>query len=192
MDIWIVDDVAQTRSWLREAALLAFPQARLHEAGDLFHAHRLRVEYGWPRLALIDLRLPDGCGHELIARLHGEQPQSTILIPTIFDDDTYLYDAIVAGASGHVLKDQPVERIAVQLRAHAEGSAPPLSPSLARRILRNLEAGDIAADPKVRSYLQLRARGEPAASAQQQSGVDGAALRAAIRRLRPPQGPSGD
>jgi DNA-binding NarL/FixJ family response regulator len=170
MNIWIVDDVAQTRAWLRESALLAFPAARLHEAGDLFHSGRLRV--------------PDGRGHELIAEMHDAHPQALILIPTIFDDDAYLFDAIVAGASGHVLKDQPVDRIAAQLRAHTEGSAPPLSPSLARRILRAIDAERLGADAAVRAYLQHRARGEPAAAAQQQAGVDGIALRETIRRLR--------
>jgi DNA-binding NarL/FixJ family response regulator len=184
MNIWIVDDVAQTRAWLRESTILAFPSARLHEAGDLFHAGRLRVTQGWPDLALIDLRLPDGRGHELIAEMHDAHPQALILIPTIFDDDAYLFDAIVAGASGHVLKDQPVDRIAAQLRAHSEGSAPPLSPSLARRILRALDAEGLGADAAARAYLQHRARGEPAAAAQQQSGVDGIALRETIRGLR--------
>lgn len=63
---WIVDDLPQTRAWLRAALTTAFGAVVVHEAGSLAAANHTRIEAGWPDIALIDLRLPDGHGVELI------------------------------------------------------------------------------------------------------------------------------
>lgn len=181
---WVVDDLPQTRSWLREALVRSFDAALIHEAGSLAAARRLQSGHGWPDLALIDLHLPDGSGIDLIGELHRAQPDAHILVPTIFDDDAHLFAAIRAGAGGHLLKDQPVEALAQTLRAQTGGSAPALSASLARRILRELDAVGAPPDEQVRRYLQHRARGMAAAEASALTAVDGAALQEALRPLR--------
>lgn len=183
--VWIVDDLPQTRAWLRGAVTAAFDGPLILDAGSLAAARRLRQAHGWPDLALIDLHLPDGRGTELIAELHRTRPDVAILVPTIFDDDAHLYDAMRTGAGGHLLKDQPVETLATALRANAAGAPPPLSPSLARRLLRELEAIDAPPPDAVRRYLQQRARGLTAAEATERSGIDGAALHRALAPLRP-------
>lgn len=181
--IWIVDDQAATRAWLGQAVRSAFPEAAVAEAGSLASARKLRLDSGWPDLALIDLRLPDGHGVELIAELHAARPHALGVVPTIFDDDAYLFDALRAGACSYLLKDQPVERIAEQLRGLADGAAPPLSPSLARRILHHLESNGAPPGAGERQLLQLRARGLPLHEALQQSGQAPQSLRAVLRLL---------
>lgn len=181
--IWIVDDQAATRAWLGQAIRNAFPEAAVAEAASLASARKLRLDSGWPDLALIDLRLPDGDGVELITELHAACPQALCVVPTIFDDDAYLFAALRAGARGYLLKDQPVERIAEQLRGLAAGAAPPLSPSLARRILHHLESNDTAPGAAERQLLQLRARGLPLSEALQQSGQVPETLHAILRLL---------
>lgn len=181
---WIVDDLPQTRAWLRQALTLAFGELQVVEAASLAAAQRAQLGHGWPDLALVDLHLPDGHGNELIARLHRARPDACVLVPTIFDDDAHLFEAICAGAAGHLLKDQPVEVLADLLRAHDAGAAPTLSPSLARRILRALDAGGADIADTARHYLQQRARGVAATEALARTPAVGAAVRAAVDRLR--------
>src|SRR3546814_3078490 len=59
---------------------------------------------------------------------------SSDLVATIFCDDAHLMDAIAAGAQGYILKEEDRDRIVVTLR-RIESDEPPLSPSIARRML---------------------------------------------------------
>jgi DNA-binding NarL/FixJ family response regulator len=56
------------------------------------------------------------------------------VVVSIYDDDAHLFDAIAAGAQGYLLKDEGAEVLVGRLREIASGE-PPLSPSIARRIL---------------------------------------------------------
>ncbi|MES0874105.1 response regulator [Sinimarinibacterium thermocellulolyticum] len=181
---WVVDDQPRTRQWLDAALRLAFGTIRVDHAGSLAAARRLCVDQAWPDLALIDLRLPDGSGVELIEALFRARADAHIFVPTIFDDDAYLFRAIHAGADGHLLKDRSVEALAETLRAQLAGAPPPLSPSLARRILRELDAIGAAPAEPVRGYLQEIARGAAGREAGAARGVDADALRAALQPLR--------
>ena len=61
------------------------------------------------------------------------------VVVTIHDDDDHLFPALQAGAFGYLLKDQPRELIADQLRRMSAGE-PPLSPSIARRVISHFAA----------------------------------------------------
>ncbi|MEB2315266.1 MAG: response regulator transcription factor [Xanthomonadaceae bacterium] len=126
----VVDDQASSRAWLAQALEQAFPGIAIAAAGSLAEAGRLLDP---PPLALIDLGLPDGPGVSLIERLRG---RSMCVVATVFDDDAHLFPALHAGAQGYVLKDQGHEALAEMLRGIAAGQ-PPLSPSIARRLLRH-------------------------------------------------------
>lgn len=177
-DALIVDDLPATRAWLARAVLIAFPDARLCEAADLKSGHRLSADRA-PDLALIDLRLPDGHGAQLIEALRRLRPETCIVVPTIFDDDAYLFEALRAGASGYVLKDQTAERIACSLKAIQIGE-PPLSVPLARRLLRLAATGALRLAADEQQLLQARARGTPIT---QLSGTSGRVIEAIYRRL---------
>jgi DNA-binding NarL/FixJ family response regulator len=85
-------------------------------------------------LALVDLGLPDGSGHEVLNALRELQPQSISVVVTIHDDDEHLFPALQAGAFGYLLKEQPQDLLVAQLHRIAQGE-PPLSPSIARRVI---------------------------------------------------------
>lgn len=177
----IVDDLASTRQWLRQALALAFDAPQIDEAATLAQGHALAAQHA-PDLALIDLGLPDGRGTTLIQALRANSPGRLIVIPTIFDDDAHLFEALRAGASAYVLKDQLPPRIALALQAIHQGQ-PPLSPSLARRLL-SWEAGNPAGlDAVERRLLQLRSRGATHQEAAAAAGLDADTAHAAIRRL---------
>lgn len=132
----VVDDLAGSRDWLQRALQLAFPGIAVSQAGSL--AQALQQIDPPPPLALIDLGLPDGSGVQLIEALRAKAATTLCVVATVFDDDAHLFPALRAGAEGYVLKDQSHEALAEMLRGIAAGQ-PPLSPSIARRLLRHFQ-----------------------------------------------------
>ena len=116
---------------------LIFEAARVHDALKLIGAERFD-------LALIDLGLPDGSGVDVVAALREAQPEAQSVVVTIHDDDDHLFPALQAGAFGYVLKEQARALIAEQLQRMSQGE-PPLSPSIARRVIVALRGADAAA-----------------------------------------------
>ena len=73
------------------------------EAGTVAEA-LVRVPAVQPQVAVLDVRLPDGNGVELCRELRSSMPQLQCLMLTSFSDDDALFDAIMAGAAGFLLK----------------------------------------------------------------------------------------
>lgn len=90
-----------------------------------------------PDVAVVDVRMPRLDGIAATARIAAEHPATRVLILTTFDLDTYVYDALRAGASGFLLKDTPVDRLVEAVRLVAEGSML-LGPSATRRLVTDL------------------------------------------------------
>ncbi len=89
-------------------------------------------------MLIVDLGLPDGSGIDAIRTSRRLRPDADILVATVFDDERSVVTAICAGATGYLVKDStPQEwRSAIeQLRAGHS----PLSPKVARHILRRLQ-----------------------------------------------------
>lgn len=131
--ILVVEDVAETRAWLRGLLEDVFPGAGVHEAAILGQARALLGAQAF-QLAVIDLQLPDGSGIELLDEIRRSSPATYCVVATIFDDDRHLFDALRAGARGYLLKEQGRDQLALRLRGILEGQ-PPLSPAVARRVL---------------------------------------------------------
>ena len=156
----VLDDLASSRDWLGNALQLAFPGIRIDSAGTLAEAFALIDPP--PPLALIDLGLPDGSGVSLIERLRAAG-DTLCIVATVFDDDAHLFPALRAGAQGYVLKDQSTQALADMLQGIAAGQ-PPLSPSIARRLLRHFQPIPVPADephltPRETDVLRLSAKG---------------------------------
>lgn len=132
----LVDDLAPCRAWLWRALQLAFPGIEVEQADSLASAAPLLDPP--PPLALIDLGLPDGSGLRLIEALQATRADTVCVVATVFDDDAHLFPALRAGARGYVLKDQSPEALAEMLRGIVAGQ-PPLSPSIARRLLSHFQ-----------------------------------------------------
>jgi DNA-binding NarL/FixJ family response regulator len=73
------------------------------EAGTVAEA-LVRIPAAQPQVAVLDVRLPDGNGVELCRELRSAMPQLQCLMLTSFSDDDALFDAIMAGAAGFLLK----------------------------------------------------------------------------------------
>jgi DNA-binding NarL/FixJ family response regulator len=88
-----------------------------------------------PTVVLMDIRMPALDGLEATRRILAADDAVRILILTTFDLDEYIYDALRAGASGFVLKDDPPEQLIAAIRIVAAGDAL-LSPTVTRSVIK--------------------------------------------------------
>jgi DNA-binding NarL/FixJ family response regulator len=88
-----------------------------------------------PTVVLMDIRMPELDGLEATRRILAADDTARILILTTFDLDEYVYEALRAGASGFVLKDDPPEQLIAAVRTVAGGAAL-LSPSITQRVIK--------------------------------------------------------
>jgi DNA-binding NarL/FixJ family response regulator len=103
------------------------------EASDGAEAIR-RVEELLPDVVLMDIRMPRRSGIEACTAIKDVVPSTKIVILTISDEESDLYEAVRAGANGYLLKDVPGEEIADGIRAVAGGQSL-ISPSMASKLL---------------------------------------------------------
>jgi DNA-binding NarL/FixJ family response regulator len=166
--VLVVDDLPHCRDWLSAALAKAFPGAVVETADSV--AGGLAALASRPRLALIDLGLPDGDGLKVLKAMREQLPDAIPVIATVFDDDAHLFAALSAGAQGYVLKDGALDTLAELLRGIVDGQ-PPLSASIARRLLkhfagpapaqptRSITGQDDALTPRESEVLKLVAKG---------------------------------
>src|SRR6266498_3812699 len=88
-----------------------------------------------PTIVLMDIRMPELDGLEATRRILAADDAARILILTTFDLDEYVYEALRAGASGFVLKDDPPEQLLAAIRIVAGGDAL-LSPAITKRVIK--------------------------------------------------------
>ena len=131
--ILLLEDLPEIRAWLRKLVLQVFPGATISESARVQDAIALVAGVKFD-LALIDLGLPDGSGVDVVTKLRDIQPDAQSVVVTIHDDDEHLFPALQAGAFGYILKEQARELITEQLQRISQGE-PPLSPSIARRVM---------------------------------------------------------
>jgi DNA-binding NarL/FixJ family response regulator len=83
----------------------------------------------------MDIRMPQLDGLEATRRILATDKTARILILTTFDLDEYVYEALRAGASGFVLKDDPPEQLLAAIRVVADGEAL-LSPAITKGVIK--------------------------------------------------------
>jgi DNA-binding NarL/FixJ family response regulator len=157
--VLIADDQALVRVGLRKI-LEAEPETTVVdevEDGEdaVAAARRLR-----PDVILMDIRMPVLDGIEATRRIVRAQPATRVLILTTFGLDTYVYDALRAGASGFMLKDAPPEEIAAAVRIVASGEAL-LAPAITRSVIEEFvrrEPAPASAEPPALAELTPRER----------------------------------
>jgi DNA-binding NarL/FixJ family response regulator len=88
-----------------------------------------------PTVVLMDIRMPELDGLQATRRILAADETARILILTTFDLDEYVYEALRAGASGFVLKDDPPEQLLNAIRVVAGGEAL-LSPGITKRVIK--------------------------------------------------------
>lgn len=133
----VLEDFADTRIWLCEVLRETFTDIKLTEAATVSQAKACLAKENFD-LALIDINLPDGNGIEVLSEIIASSPTTYCVVATIFDDDEHLFSALRAGAQGYLLKEQPKDQFKKNLSGLLHGE-PPLSPSIARKILQHFQ-----------------------------------------------------
>ena len=109
-----------------------------------------------PDVVLMDIRMPRLDGIAATQRVVAANPRTKVLVLTTFDLDGYVYDALVAGASGFLLKDVSRADLVAAVRVLAAGEAL-LAPSITRRLLSDfVRARPLSADISALESLTAR------------------------------------
>ena len=110
-----------------------------------------------PAVVLMDIRMPELDGISATRRILAADPAARVLILTTFDLDEYVYEALRAGASGFVLKDDPAEQLITAIRTVAAGDAL-LSPAVTRRVIKQFTRLQQPTPPRELDELTARER----------------------------------
>jgi DNA-binding NarL/FixJ family response regulator len=98
-----------------------------------------------PDILLVDLGLPDISGIEVIRRATATLPDCECMVVTVFGDEEHVLASIEAGASGYLLKDATEESFLSGIRELMNGGSP-ISPVIARRLLKRFQPTTLMAD----------------------------------------------
>jgi DNA-binding NarL/FixJ family response regulator len=153
--VFLVDDHEVVRRGVHDL-LDAEPDIEVvGEAGTADHAVA-RGPALRPDVAVLDVRLPDGDGISVCRELRSAMPGLACLMLTSFDDDDALLDAIMAGASGYVLKQIKGSDLVTAVRTVASGQSM-LDPATTARLMNSLR-DDSGKDPQEQALAALSPR----------------------------------
>jgi DNA-binding NarL/FixJ family response regulator len=167
LKLLIVDDHAIFREGLRALLDMEEDFVVIGEASEGDEALAMVVDEP-PDVILLDLHLPDGSGADFCRQLLQVSPKSKVLILSAYDNDQEVSAALIAGASGYVLKTVGGERLADNIRSVYRGEVL-LAPAVAAKVVRQLsrlreetgrqeEALDVLT-PREREVFFLASRG---------------------------------
>jgi DNA-binding NarL/FixJ family response regulator len=132
--VLVADDQSMVRAGFRMLLAHETDIEVVAEASNGFEAV-LKAARVRPTVVLMDIRMPELDGLEATRRILAADDVTRILILTTFDLDEYIYEALRAGASGFVLKDDPPEQLIAAIRTVAAGDAQ-LSPSITKSVIK--------------------------------------------------------
>lgn len=137
--VFLLDDHEVVRRGLADLIGLESDMEVVGEAGTAAEALN-RIPAARPDVAVLDVRLPDGTGVDVCREIRSALPEIRALMLTSYADDEALFDAIMAGASGYVLKDIRGNDLLSAIRAVAAGKSL-LDPAATQRVLERLRDG---------------------------------------------------
>jgi len=136
--VYLLDDHAVVRRGLRAVLELEDDLEVVGESGTVADAvpEILRLA---PDVAVLDGRLPDGNGIEVCRQVRSANPGIRALILTSYDDDEALFNAILAGSGGYVLKQVDESALVNGIRAVHQGQSL-IDPAVAVRVIERMRA----------------------------------------------------
>jgi DNA-binding NarL/FixJ family response regulator len=161
--VFLLDDHEIVRRGVKELLESEGDLEVVGEAGTAADA-LARIPPTRPDVAVLDVRLPDGDGVQVCREIRSAHPEVHCLMLTSFADDEALFQAIMAGASGYVLKQIKGADVVEAVRAVAAGQSL-LDPSVTARVVERLRNGQeedellARLSPQERNILRLIADG---------------------------------
>jgi len=137
--VFLLDDHEVVRRGLRELLEHEDDIEIVGESGSAQEATR-RIPAMRPDVAVLDARLPDGSGIDVCRDVRSVDPTIKALILTSYDDEEALFSAIMAGASGYVLKQIRGGELIDAIRRVAGGQSL-LDPAVTQRVLERVRVG---------------------------------------------------
>jgi DNA-binding NarL/FixJ family response regulator len=120
--VLIVDDHTVVRLGLRTLLSHTAGFRVVGEAQTVAEAVQLN-EQTRPDVVLMDVRLPDGSGVEACRRIKADHPETRVVMLTSYSDEEAIVGAVMAGASGYLLKQADAERLTQSIRDAAAGDS---------------------------------------------------------------------
>jgi DNA-binding NarL/FixJ family response regulator len=152
--VLVADDQAMVRAGFRMLLAGESDIDVVAEAGNGREAVDKAARFR-PNVVLMDIRMPELDGLQATRAILAANRDARILILTTFDLDEYIYEALSAGASGFVMKDDPPEHLIGAIRTIAAGDAL-LSPSITHRVISQFARLRRPAPPKELEELTSR------------------------------------
>ncbi|MET4637239.1 response regulator transcription factor [Mycetocola sp. 2940] len=146
--VFLVDDHELVRKGIA-GLLLSEPDIDIVGEGATVSQGWARIAATHPDVVLLDVRLPDGSGIDLCRDIRSRYPEIKCLILTAYDDDDALRAAVLAGASGYVIKDIRATGLVDVVRRVAAGNQL-LDPRLTKKVVQRL-AAPAQIDPRLNS-----------------------------------------
>jgi DNA-binding NarL/FixJ family response regulator len=132
--IWIIEDNTAFRRGTRRALEMKPHRHEVRDFGNCEDAIAAFPREQSPQVILLDVGLPGMDGIEGISHLKSRAPAASILILTVFEDDEKIFRAICAGASGYLLKSEPMAQVTTAIEQAIAGGSP-MNPRIASRVL---------------------------------------------------------
>jgi len=153
--VYLLDDHEIVRRGLHELLESDDSISVVGESGSAVEATR-RIPALRPDVAILDGRLPDGSGMNVCRDVRSVDPRIACLILTSYDDDEALFNAIMAGAAGYVLKQIHGAELLDAVHRVARGQSL-LDPVVTQRVLTRLREGH-ASDPALKQLTDQERR----------------------------------
>jgi DNA-binding NarL/FixJ family response regulator len=152
--VFLLDDHEIVRRGVRELLEVEEDFEVVGEAGTAEDA-LARIAASVPDVAIIDMRLPDGNGVEVCREVRSRNPEIQCVVLTSFADDEALFDSIMAGAAGYLLKQIKGNDLIDAVRRVAAGQSL-LDPNVTARVLERLRTGPVQDERLARLTEQER------------------------------------
>jgi DNA-binding NarL/FixJ family response regulator len=152
--VFLLDDHEVVRRGVRELLEAEEDLTVVGEAGTAAEALN-RIPVLTPDVAVVDMRLPDGNGVEVCRDVRSSHPEVHCVILTSYSDDEALFDSIMAGAAGYLLKQIKGTDLVDAIRRVAAGQSL-LDPTVTARVLERLRNGPVEDERLARLTEQER------------------------------------